>query len=82
MNGRLSSAGRMSGALSPTQCMSGEMVAPHGGVPYTGRYTFEPTEEEQTVETQGATLAQNIIIEPIPTNYAKMTWHGSVLMLS
>ena len=49
---------------------------------YEGNYIFTPTEEEQIVPTEGTRLSQNIIINPIPSNYGRITWNGSVLTVS
>lgn len=49
---------------------------------YEGSYIFTPTEEEQTVHTAGTRLAENITINPIPSNYGRITWNGSVLTVS
>ena len=50
--------------------------------PYHGEYEFTPTDETQTVETAGLVLEQDIIINPIPSNYGKITWNGAVLTVS
>lgn len=49
---------------------------------YDGEYTFTPTQEQQTVQTAGLVVDQDIIIEPIPSNYGLITWDGSVLTVS
>ena len=50
--------------------------------PYTGETTITPTEETQTLNTAGKTVAVDIIIEPIPENYGLITWNGSTLTVS
>ena len=49
------------------------------GMPYQGAYTITPGEEAQTIPTAGANLAQDIIIEPIPSNYGRIGYDGSVI---
>lgn len=49
---------------------------------YSGGYSFTPSAVSQTVPTLGKTLAQNIVINPIPSNYGLITWDGSVLTVS
>ena len=56
-----------------------------GGKPYPlydGEYAFTPTTEEQTIETEGFALLDNITIAPIPNNYGLITWNGSTLTVS
>lgn len=49
--------------------------------PYTGEYEFTPTEETQTVAISGKKAVANIVINPIPRNYGKVTWTGTVLTI-
>ena len=50
--------------------------------PYTGSYTVIPTSGEQILQTQGMSMTDNIVIEPIPSNYGLITWNGSFLTVS
>lgn len=50
--------------------------------PYTGEYIFTPTRETQVVPIAGKKATENIIINPIPSNYGLITWDGSVLTVS
>lgn len=49
---------------------------------YSGPYTAEPSAEVQILETAGRVLSENITINPIPSNYGRITWNGSVLTVS
>lgn len=49
---------------------------------YEGPTTFTPTDQTQTILIAGQTPAENITINPIPSNYGKITWNGSVLTVS
>lgn len=49
---------------------------------YTGAYTFTPTESTQTVQISGKRATSNITINPIPSNYGRITWDGSTLTVS
>ena len=49
---------------------------------YTGETTVTPSEEEQTLLTDGFLMANNITINPIPSNYGLITWDGSKLIVS
>lgn len=49
---------------------------------YEGGYAFTPGRSAQTIETAGKVLAENITINPIPSNYGLITWNGSKLTVS
>ena len=49
---------------------------------YTGDYTVIPGDESQTLAVAGKLMAQDVIIEAIPSNYGKITWNGSTLTVS
>ena len=50
--------------------------------PYGGPYEVTPTQSAQTLETALKTCVQNIVINPIPSNYGLITYNGSVLTVS
>lgn len=41
-----------------------------------------PSEDTQTLSTDGFLMENNIIINPIPTNYGKITWDGTKIIVS
>lgn len=47
---------------------------------YEGPYTFTPSEEVQVEHTRNRTVMEDIVINPIPDNYARMSWNGSTLL--
>lgn len=49
---------------------------------YEGVYEYTPSAEAQTVEIEGLKATENIIINPIPSNYGLITWNGSELTVS
>ena len=49
---------------------------------YQGDYIVTPQTEMVTLETEGLEMSQNVIINPIPSNYGLITWNGSVLTVS
>ena len=49
---------------------------------YTGSYEFTPSDEVQTISIQDQMADADIIINPIPSNYGRVTWNGSVLTIS
>lgn len=53
-----------------------------GGETYRGEYTFTPSAQTQTIEIAGKTARENIIINPVPSNYGLITWNGSTITVS
>lgn len=49
---------------------------------YTGDYEVTPSDETQTLETEGKRLTRPITVNPIPQNYGLITWNGSVITVS
>lgn len=49
---------------------------------YEGEYEFTPSAEEQIVQTAHKAVRENIIINPIPSNYGLISWDGSKLTVS
>ena len=47
---------------------------------YEGEYVFTPSEETQTAQTAQKVLTDNITINPIPDNYARMAWNGNKII--
>lgn len=64
-------------------CIESPIVVESTPVPaYQGATSVTPSQETQTLETQGFRLLENITINPIPSNYGLITWNGSTLTVS
>ena len=64
-------------------CIESPIIVQATPIPaYEGATEVTPTQETQTLETQGFRLLENIIINPIPSNYGLITWNGSALTVS
>lgn len=50
--------------------------------PYTGDYTITPSSETQTLLTKDKRMTDQIVINPIPSNYGLITWNGATLTVS
>ena len=51
-----------------------------GNIPkYDGSYNVIPSEETQTLATSGKKMLNNVTVQPIPSNYGRIVWNGSVL---
>ena len=56
-----------------------------GGTPvpkYTGPYEFTPTDEAQTVTITGKQATQDITINPIPSNYGRVSYNGRIITIT
>lgn len=61
----------------------GVITAMRDGYPeYDGPIEITPTQEAQTLDTAMRSVLENIVINPIPSNYGKITWNGSILTVS
>lgn len=69
--------------LVPESGEAGVFTALHEGYPvYQGPYEVTPTEATQTFNTTFKSTTQNFVVNPIPTNYGRISWNGSVLTVS
>lgn len=50
--------------------------------PYSGVYEVTPSTETQTLYTKDKSLAENVVVNPIPSNYGLITWDGSTITVS
>lgn len=76
---------QMDGDFIITQTADGEFgrfMAVETGEVYDGPTEVTPTEEEQVLETEGLVVPANIIVNPIPSNYGRITWNGTTLTVS
>ena len=49
---------------------------------YHGQTEVIPSQETQVLHTANRALTENIIIDPIPSNYGLITYNGSVITVS
>ena len=68
--------------IEPSLNFDVDMAIHIDGTPYTGQTTVIPSALQQTLQTAGTLLLQNITIEPIPSNYGLITWNGATLTVS
>lgn len=80
LSGQLSAAsvtGKLGGAS-----MGGTLSIVAAAPPYVGPTEYTPTDTAQVVQVAGHTCGTNITINPIPSNYGRVTWDGSTLTVS
>ncbi len=46
---------------------------------YGGPYEFVPGDEDKVIQVNQLTMADNITIKKVPSNYGKIGWNGSYL---
>lgn len=49
---------------------------------YDGPYEFTPSGETQVISIEGRRASQDIVIDPVPSNYGLIAWNGAVLTVS
>ena len=54
----------------------------HAAGEYTGTYEFTPSDVALEIPTANKILTQNIVINPIPSNYGLVSWDGSILTIT
>lgn len=50
--------------------------------PYEGPFEFTPGDDMQTIATAEKYVDRNIVINPIPDNYGKITYNGSWITIT
>ena len=54
----------------------------HGGaVDYEGSYEVAPGEEAQVLPVDGLRMRDDLTIDPIPSNYGRIAWNGSGIIV-
>lgn len=84
LNGSINGIGKISGTLTGRSVISGTLSSGGGGSspPFEGEYEYTPTEDTQTIAIQGKRATQDIVINPIPSNYGLITWNGTTITVS
>ena len=77
----------LDGELSLNIPMDGEVgiitkVVEHDLPVYTGDTEITPSTTEQVLNTAEKVVIRNIVINPIPSNYGRITWNGATLTVS
>ena len=83
IHGSISEIAHINGTLAGVGGIGGTMTVPERiTIEYDGPYSFTPTAEAQTISIKNKTATDDIIINPVPSNYGLITWNGSTLMVS
>lgn len=84
ISGRLKAGERLTGMLMARERISGSLTIPSRLLPeeYRGSYEITPGPERQVLETNQLWLTDNIIVDPIPSNYGLISYDGSIITVS
>lgn len=64
---------------SATLSVGAEVFSP---AVYHGAYSVTPSGIAQVLATAGKALAEDVTVDPIPSNYGLVTWDGSSITVS
>ena len=84
ISGVVQGSGEIQGQLNTEGVLVGSVGFPNCPWPdeYTGAYEVTPTQSTQILNTADLVMSDNVVINPIPSNYGLVTWNGSVLTVS
>ena len=82
LTGIIGKVEHLHGDMNKTASLEGSVSRISTANNYTGEYEATPSKETQVLLTENKVLAQNITINPIPSNYGLITWDGSTLTVS
>lgn len=82
VRGTVGSSGRIRADMSGKQRLTGDIrVTTSKGEQWGGSYVFTPDDDEQVIPVGGYIMANDIIIEAIPSNYGKVSFNGYALRI-
>lgn len=82
LTGILKAVGVLTGEISEEQGLSGALTIA-GGIPsFQGPYAVTSGDAVQTIDCAGLLMSQDIIVQPIPSNYGRIAWDGVSLSVS
>ena len=67
--------------ITETPAIKGDVKVPITSY-FDGAYEITPKTETQTISIKGKTALEDIVVNPIPSNYGLITWDGSRLTVS
>lgn len=74
--GKLTATGVLQGTVSAEASLAGALTIA-GSVPsYHGSCEITPGDSPQIVECSGLLMPQNIVVNPVPSNYGRIDWDG------
>lgn len=53
-----------------------------GADPYEGEYVVTPSAVRQILQTKNKCMGENVVVEPIPSNYGLITYNGFEITVS
>lgn len=69
--------------IQPCKVITMELTVGGGRASYyEGEYRVTPSGTAQVLATAGKMLAEDVTVDPIPSNYGLVTWDGSTITVS
>lgn len=83
IGGKISGSATLTGGeiSTPSVTLTGGQLSLATIPIYNGSLSVVPSNETQILQTSGKKIAGNIVVDPIPNNYGKVSWNGSYLMV-
>lgn len=50
--------------------------------PYTGDYSITPGAEAVVLSVKDKRMTDDVVVNPVPSNYGRITWNGAILTVS
>lgn len=72
----------LSASIRPVGTLSSSFGENRAWPSYTGATEVTPSGEAQTLLTAGSNVGANIVINPIPSNYGRISYNGAILTVS
>ena len=84
MEGLIVTGAVIDGGVKSSLSITGDVMTGGGkpSPPYEGLTEVTPGDTAQVLPTTGFLLLEDITINPIPSNYGRITWNGSFLTVS
>ena len=83
ITGDISVMDNISANLAGQENITVSMFIPEfASVYYDGDYSVTASDETQILPTQGLVMRQDLTINPVPSNYGRITWDGNRITVS
>lgn len=69
-------------AIGSAQILEASIAANRAWDTYSGPTTVTPSDQTQILSTAYKNVASDIVINPIPSNYGRISYNGAVLTVS
>lgn len=81
-NATFQTSNNLNAAFGADPVLSAQFGVTFERAEYEGPYTVVPGAVTQVLNTRGFAMAEDVIVEAIPSNYGLITWNGTTLTVS